>query len=341
MVLRKAFLYLLMLTGLLFLLLVYLSYHAAFRSNIKKSKTPFALYVDGDDSQDSVYTKLDTVLKHPEMFKNLCCVLGLEKIRTGHYILNDGTDNFTLFKRLRNGQQDPVSLTFNNVRDIYSLCGVLGAQLMADSSDFLMAYLDSATLNKLQTSQEQIMSFFIPNTYQVYWNVSPDKLLYRILDEHDLFWNKNSRKEKAAQKQLSLTQVYTLASIVEKETNLEDEKGLIAGVYLNRLKSGMKLQADPTVVFALGRTDVYRVLLEHLKIDSPFNTYLYDGLPPGPIWMPSISSIDSVLNCQEHSYIFFCAKPGYEGRHAFAETMHGHSQNAVIYRKWLNKENIR
>ncbi|MBK8955632.1 MAG: endolytic transglycosylase MltG [Saprospiraceae bacterium] len=321
--------------------MAYLAYYAAFKSNVKERPQGFTLYVYPDDSRDMVFHKLDTILEDPCSFIRLSKVLRIEKWKTGKYILKFGQDNLTILKKLRNGIQDPVHLTFNNVKDLYELSAVLGQQLMLDSADFVKAWSDSIYLAGLNLQYEKLLCRFVPNTYQVYWNWSPDKILTRIIEEHNSFWEKKDRIQKAKIKGLSPDEIYILASIVEKETNVEDEKGLIASVYLNRLKQGMKLQADPTVVYALGREDIYRVLLEHLKVESPYNTYLNEGLPPGPIFMPSISTIDSVLDSPPNDYLFFCAKPGYEGRHAFAETLRGHSQNAVAYRRWLDKQKIR
>lgn len=338
---KRAFYFLIVMTGILSILLVFLTYHAAFKTNVIKNRVPYSLYLDEDDNKDSLFAKLDTVLMHPDLFRKFCQVFSFDQVRTGRFIIGDGMDNFTLFKKLRNGQQDPVNVTFNNMRDIRGLCGALDVQLMLDSLSMLLMLQDSQWQQQMGIDSAQLLCLFIPNTYQIYWNISPQKLMERMMSEYQSFWSKNDRKAKADRKNLTPHQAYIVASIVEKETNLEDEKGLIAGVYLNRLKQGMKLQADPTVVYALGRYDVYRVLLEHLKVESPYNTYLVEGLPPGPIWMPSISTIDSVLDSPDHDYIFFCAKPGFEGRHAFSETMEGHSQNAYAYRKWLNQENIR
>jgi UPF0755 protein len=201
--------------------------------------------------------------------------------------------------------------------------------------------MDQEVLSELGYTPENIMSLFIPNTYQVYWNTSPQNLLKRLQVENDAFWAKKNRREKAKSLGLSTQEVYTLASIVEKESLVMDEKPIIAGVYLNRLKKGMLLQADPTVVFAVGDFSIQRVLNKHLAIDSPYNTYKNVGLPPGPICMPSISSIDGVLNAEKHNYIFFCAKPNSGGRHAFANTLAGHNRNAAIYRNWLQANQIR
>jgi UPF0755 protein len=181
---------------------------------------------------------------------------------------------------------------------------------------------------------------FIPNTYQFFWNTDPKDFLNRMKREHDKFWTKE-RLEKAKKIGLTPEEVFTLASIVEKETLAKEEKPVIASVYLNRLKRDMLLQADPTVVYAAKDFGIQRVLNKHLKIDSPYNTYKNKGLPPGPICMPDVGTIDSVLNAKDTDYLFFCAKPNGHGRHAFAKTNRQHVNNANRYRKWLNKNKIR
>ncbi|MBK9108013.1 MAG: endolytic transglycosylase MltG [Saprospiraceae bacterium] len=341
MLVKRAFYYLLGFTVICGSIMGFFVYYAAFKPNVKFKSEGFSLYIYPHDTKDSVFLKLDTMLLDPCSFIRLTKVLQIDYWKSGKYQLTRGMDNFAILKKLRNGNQTPINLTFNNAKDINELCGILGKQLMHDSTVLVEKWTNDKFLKDQQLRTENILCRFIPNTYQVYWNISPEKLYRKLSDEHEAFWLKNDRKAKAAQKNLSIDDVYILASIVEKETNVEDEKALIAGVYLNRLRSGMKLQADPTVVFSLRRDNVYRVLLEHLKIDSPFNTYLYEGLPPGPIYMPSISTIDSVLESPTNGYLFFCAKPGYEGRHVFAETLRAHSINATAYRRWLDKEKIK
>jgi UPF0755 protein len=188
--------------------------------------------------------------------------------------------------------------------------------------------------------EETLLSLFIPNTYETWWNLSARKLMERMEHEHDRFGNE---KRRAAAEALSMTpvEVYTLASIVESETQAQDERATIAGVYHNRLRQGIPLQADPTIRFAVGDMSIRRVLFRHLEIDSPYNTYRNAGLPPGPIAMPTIQSIDAVLFPEKHEYIFFCAKPGYDGRHLFARTHAAHAENARVYQAWLDEQGIR
>jgi UPF0755 protein len=181
---------------------------------------------------------------------------------------------------------------------------------------------------------------FIPNTYEMFWTTTPEKFVARMKKEYDGFWD-DERLKKLKKNNLDKTQAYIVASIVEKESNYDPERPTIAGVYLNRLKAGEKLQADPTVVFATGEFTLQRVLFSHLKIDSPYNTYMYSGLPPGPICMPSVSSLNAVINAEDHEYMFFCAKPDNSGIHAFAKDYDEHQKNASAFSAWLNSLNIK
>ena len=194
-------------------------------------------------------------------------------------------------------------------------------------------------MNKYGVNLSTVLTLFIPNTYQVYWNSSPESILSRFVSEKDKFYT-SAKKKKLKKLDLSADEVYTLASIVQKETLVNEEKPRVAGVYINRLKRGQLLQADPTVVFANQDFTIKRVLNRHLEIDSPYNTYKYAGLPPGPICMPDVSSIDAVLNYEKHKYLYFCASPDNSGKHQFARTLIEHNKNADRYRAYLNKLRI-
>lgn len=263
---------------------------------------------------------------------------GDANIKPGRYYIQPGINNYALIQKLRLGEQDAIDLIVNSAHTLEDLAGVIGKQLEVDSFTFLQ-YMRSEYLPQSDYTQQTILSMFIPNTYEVWWNVSPEKLVERMESEYARFWND---ERLAAAKKLSMTpvEIYTLASIVESETQAGDERPTIAGVYLNRLKMNMPLQADPTIRFAINDPGIRRVLHKHLEIDSPYNTYIHTGLPPGPIAMPTIHSIDAVLNPEQHDYIFFCAKPGYEGRHLFAKTHSAHLVNAREYQSWLNAQGI-
>ena len=262
-------------------------------------------------------------------------------IKDGKYLIKSGWSNRDLIGMLRVGKQMPINVTINNVRTFQELAGKLSAYFSVDSTSIVNYYISDTILSNLGLNKNTALTLFIPNTYQMYWNTKPKEIIERIKQENTRFWNENQRKEKAKALNLSREQVYTLASIVEKESNHKPERRRIAGVYLNRLKKSIPLQADPTVVFATGQYDLRRVLNVHLEMDSPYNTYKYTGLPPGPIYMPSVHSIDAVLNAEEHDYLYFCAKPGYNSEHLFAKTLRQHNINANSYRRWLSSEGIR
>jgi UPF0755 protein len=260
-------------------------------------------------------------------------------IKTGRYFIQAGLSNYEVIQKFRLGQQDAIDLVINSTPTIEDLAGLFGSQLEFDSLSYL-TYVRDTFIPESTYTEETILTLFIPNTYQVWWSVNPRKLVARMELEHQRFWD-TERIAKAKELQLIPSEVYTLASIVESETQALDERATIAGVYLNRIRSGIPLQADPTVRFALRDPTIRRILHRHLEIDSPYNTYIYAGLPPGPIAMPSIQSIDAVLNAESHDYIFFCARPGYDGRHLFAKTLSAHMANARVYQNWLNEQGIR
>ncbi len=320
---------------------VYLAYHIVFQDNVKSQLDYGELKIYPADNFANIGLKLNEILIDTCSFKQSAALFNLLQIKPGRYLIKKGMSNVEIINKLKSGTQDPIKLTINAVRDIYQLAAKLGSVLMYDSAAFVKQLTDSNQLKILGYNEYDVLSLFIPNTYEVYWSVSPDRFIKRMKTEHENFWSQKNRLDKAIKKGLTANQVYTIASIVDKETIIENEKSIIAGVYLNRIQKGMKLQADPTVVFALGQIGLKRVLLEHLKVESPYNTYLFEGLPPGPICMPELSTIDSVLNAGEHEFIFFCARPGYDGGHVFAETLEAHGQNARKYRLWLNQENIK
>jgi UPF0755 protein len=263
-----------------------------------------------------------------------------ELVKPGMYELPDKATNYQVIGILRSGRQTQLRLTFNNVRLKDDLAAKLAQNLDADEDEFREMFNDEAYLKKFGFTPATIMTMFIPNTYELYWNTTPEQLMERMKIEYDKFWNKD-RVAKAKKRGLTKKEVSILASIVEAEQNQHaDERPRIAGVYLNRLEKGMKLEADPTVVFAAGDFSIRRVLNKHTQTDSPYNTYKYKGLPPGPINLPSIPSIDAVLNSEDHNYIYFCAKEDFSGYHNFSENLAGHNANAQKYRKALTAAKI-
>ena len=264
-----------------------------------------------------------------------------DPMRAGRYEIKPGWTNIQLIRKLRNGKQAPVKVILTNERLIDDVVEKVAGFIEASASDLSALLKDTSYLKEIDHKPETLMSIFIPNTYELYWNTSAKDFMTRMLKENSNFWNKDNRLAKAKKWNLSPDEAYTLASIVERETQNNKEKPKMAGVYLNRLEKGILLQADPTAVFARKDFGVRRVLHYHTKFDNPYNTYMYKGLPPGPISMASINSIDAVLNAEEHDYIFFCAKGDGSGTHNFAKTNAAHEQNARIYRQNLRKRGKR
>ena len=264
-----------------------------------------------------------------------------DPMRSGRFKLEEGWTAIQLIRHLRGGKQSTINMVISNGRLLEDVAGKVSQFLEPDSSDFMAIFKDKSYLKEIGYSDETLMSLFIPNTYDVYWNSSPEGFMKRMLKEHKSFWEQKGRKKKANALNLTPAEVYTLASIVERETTQNKEKPRMAGVYLNRLEKGMLLQADPTSVFARKDFGARRVTDYHTKFDNPYNTYMYKGLPPGPISMASIASIDAVLNAEDHSYIYFCAKGDGTGFHNFAKTLAKHNQNAATYRANLKKRGLR
>lgn len=260
-------------------------------------------------------------------------------IKPGRYIIRNGMNNHELINLLRSGNQVPVKVIFNNIRDIYQLAGKVSTQIEADSTSLVSEMKNNPVLQSMGLTEETVSIIYIPDTYEFYWNTLAEGFVKRMHEEYLRFWN-SERENKATLLGMSIPEVITLASIVEKETNKNDEKELIAGVYVNRLERGWRLQADPTLIYALGDYTIKRVLNVHLDFDSPYNTYKYGGLPPGPICIPSISSIDAVLNNKNEGYLYFCAKDDLSGYHAFAKTNRQHNRNARKYQEALDKLRI-
>ena len=260
-------------------------------------------------------------------------------VKPGRYLLENGMSNNELVNLLRSGEQEPVMVTFNNVRFKEDLAGKVGKFIEADSMQIIYLLNNNDFVSKYGFTQSTFLTLFLPNTYEFWWNTSAEQFVERMAAEYKTFWTAE-RKQKAKNLGLSQSEVSILASIVQKETNKNDEKPTVAGVYLNRLKKGMLLQADPTLVYANRDFEARRVLNKHKAIDSPYNTYKYKGLPPGPICLPSISSIDAVLNAKSHNYLYFCAKADNSGYHSFASTYNEHLRNAREFQRELNRRKV-
>ncbi len=261
-----------------------------------------------------------------------------KKIKEGRYELKGGMSNLKLLNNLLKGRQKPARVTFNNIRTKELLCQRLSQQLMFDSLELHKLLSDNDFLKEYGLNSENSVTVFIPNTYEFFWNISATKFFERMYREYQAFWTA-TRMEKAYMLKLSPLEISTLASIVEEESNMESEKPTIAGLYINRLKTGMPLQADPTIKFALNDFNIKRVFFKHIEAtkNSPYNTYLKKGLPPGPIRIPTIKSIDAVLNYESHPYLFMCAKGNGGCGHDFTKTFNEHIKNANRYRKQMDK----
>jgi len=277
-------------------------------------------------------------------FSEVANLKKFNKPKAGRYLLEEGMSNNDIVNLLRSGNQTPLTLSFNNKHTLEKLSGYLATQLEVDSLSLYQSFTDSTFLAKNGFSEKSVLGMFIPNSYEVYWTTKAEKLRNRMLKEYKTFWNK-TRLAKANTLGITPNEVITLASIVQKETAKVTERPTVAGLYINRLKRGILLQSDPTVIYAIKEKMgedylVKRVLFKDLKIDSPYNTYRYMGLPPTLIGMPDISSIDAVLNYQKHNYIYMCASVEKHGYHAFATNLRDHNRNAKIYQSWLNKKGV-
>lgn len=262
-----------------------------------------------------------------------------ERIRPGRYVITKGTTMNDLVNKLRSGDQDPVNITFNNIRNLPQLAGRISRNIEADSLDVLALLRDPATAKRLGFNEATLISLFLPNTYEVWWTVTPEELIDRFAEEYKRFWNPD-RLAAASALGLSQSQVSTLASIVQAETGVFSDAPTIASVYLNRLRIGMPLQADPTLLFALGLDSAQRVLNAHKEVDSPYNTYKYKGLPPGPINLPEPRYIEAVLHPAETKYLYFCAREDLSGYSNFSTTYEQHLVNARRYQQALNQRRI-
>lgn len=260
--------------------------------------------------------------------------------RPGKYVIFPGEDIITIFRRLRNGHQDPVRLVLPGLRTMPDMAGFLARKLMMDSAQVARAFADTSFVQTYGYTPETLPALFVPNTYEVYWNVSLPDLLHRLQREHDIFWN-TDRLALCESIGLTPVEVATLASIVDEETAVDAEKPDVAGMYLNRMAISMPLQADPTVKFAVGDFTLRRIMKKHTEVDCPYNTYIYKGLPPGPIRVASIAGIDAVLHHTKHNYLYMCAKEDFSGTHNFASNFNEHLRNARNYQRALNEKGVK
>ncbi|MFM7217404.1 MAG: endolytic transglycosylase MltG [Bacteroidota bacterium] len=319
-----------------------IAYNRLYSPNVRVNENGYLFIPTGSDFEELVKQLVQQkVIADEATFRWTARQMKYDtSIKPGRYRLVAGMTNRSLVAMLRSGKQAPVKVVFNNVRTTKDLAEKVETQLELTASSLLNLLSDRDYLKEFGLTPENALVLFIPNTYEFYWNTSADKFIRRMKFEYDRFWSEN-RKKKAATAGLSPVQVSILAAIVQQESNQESEKPVIAGVYLNRLRKGWKLEADPTLVFASGDFNIRRVLNEHKAIDSPYNTYLYGGLPPGPICLPSPKSIDAVLGYARHNYMYFCAREDFSGYHNFAATYAQHLTNARKFQQAMNRRGIR
>ena len=301
------------------------------------------IYIPTGSDYEDVLRILDEnkVLKNKKSFDWIAKIKNYpHRIRSGKYRIDRKMSNNDLINRLRSGNQEAVDFTFNNIRTKEQFAKRVSEQLEMDASDLLDLLNDNDFLAAYQVNFQTALTIFIPNTYKVWWNTSAEDFVQKMYREYEKFWTAE-RKEKVAAISLTPTEVIILASIVEEENHRRDEQSRIAGVYINRLKMGMPLQADPTLKFAWNDFAITRVLNHHKEINSPYNTYKITGLPPGLIRIPSPSCVDEVLNYEKHNYLYMCAKEDFSGYHNFAATLSQHNANAAKYHNALNQLRIK
>lgn len=299
------------------------------------------IYVSSTGDYRALTYSLMPSLRHRAAFRAYARRIDLgETFKPGHYLLREGMSVIDVARMLKLGLQTPVRVVINNVRTPAQLAAKLARQLDADSASLARALTSQALAAELGFDSVTLFSMFIPDTYEFYWTVSPEELLRRMKREYESFWS-GKRDAKRRRSGLSRLEVMTLASIVYEETRKTDEMPRIAGVYVNRLRRGIPLQADPTVKYAMQDFGLRRILYRHLKYPSPYNTYVNKGLPPSPICMPGRNAIEAVLDFEQHDYIFFCARPTFDGYHNFARTLREHNANARAYSRELNRRKIK
>lgn len=320
-------------------------YKIVLSDNIKlpDNKQPGYLFIPTGATYADMLDSIESTgyIKNIQFFRWMALHKKLDAhVHPGRYEILDGMSNNDLINMLKSGRQKPLNVTFNNITFPPQLAGSISKQIEADSIAIIRLFNNEKYLASYGLTKETVPIIFIPNTYEFYWNTTADGFFKRMKVEYDKFWT-NERKLRAELLNLSPLEITIIASIVEKETNKNDEKERIAGVYLNRLKRGWKLQADPTTVYAVYRETgniLNRVLWVHTQLDNPYNTYVYSGLPPGPICFPSISSIDATLKPEKHQYMFFVASSDFSGYHRFSTNYNQHQRYVREYQLALRQQ---
>lgn len=316
-------------------------YQTIFGENVLKDG---AVFINSNSTMETLKKELASFIPDENDFNWVAEKKKFTKPKAGKYLLKKGMSLNDVINLLRSGNQVPVTVSFNNQDTLEKLAGRISQQIEADSTAIIKAMLDGDFLNKNGFTKASALAMYIPNSYQIYWNTSAEGFRNKMKNEFAKFWNRD-RVNKAKKLGLNRDEVLTLASIVQKETAQISERPTVAGLYLNRLKKGWPLQADPAIIYALKQKNgqdfvVKRVLYKDLEIKSPYNTYLNRGLPPTLIGMPDISSIDAVLNYKKHNYFYMCVNVDKIGYHAFASSLSEHNKNARKYQRWLNKQGI-
>lgn len=314
----------------------------------KFNNTSRYVYIRNNPSpQQQIMYQLDTgnVIRSTSVFNFLANRTNTwQHVKPGRFEIKKGESIFSFVRRLRNNRQSPVRLTLKKIRVAQELARIIGQNFSTDSITAFNFLSNNDSLSAFGIDTNTLMTIIIPDTYFLNWNTSLKNILFRLQDEQEKFWQKNNREQKAAALNLTAKQVYTLASVVEEETNRNDEKGNIASVYMNRLQQGMPLAADPTIKFALKDFGLKRIYYGNLSTTSPYNTYKYKGLPPGPICTPQVATIDAVLNAPRTDYLFFVAKSDFSGYHQFTNNFAEHEKYAKLYQQalnaWLKKDSL-
>jgi UPF0755 protein len=324
------------------LLVIYIVYRKISGMKLDSDTTGKELFIPTGASYEKAFKLIDSVaqLKNPELFNWLAEKKKYTtRVRAGHYIIGENMTYPELIDMLRAGRQRPVNVTFNNIRTLNQLAGKVSQKIEADSAEISDFLSDESNYSSDGFKKETVIAVFIPNTYQFLWNTDARGFYQRMLKEYKSFWTKE-RIERAAEEKLNPVEVSILASIVDDEVAKADEKPRIAGVYLNRLRIGMPLQSCPTIRFALNDFTITRVLKKYLVVESPYNTYKYKGLPPGPVGCPSVEGIEAVLNAEHHDYLYFAAKADFSGTHNYSRTLAEHNRYAAEYQRELNRRRI-
>ncbi|QLE00273.1 endolytic transglycosylase MltG [Galbibacter sp. BG1] len=345
MYIRKILVAIALIGAVLGFIFVYYVYNAVFAPNTAFQNEEAYVFIPTDASFKEVSEQLNPLLDDKATFAKVAERKGyVNNIKAGRYAIKKGMNNNEIINSLRS-RNLPIDISFNNQETLSKLAGRIAAQIEADSSSLLNSFTDEAFLKNSKFNKETALAMYIPNSYEFFWNTSADGFRDRMLKEYSRFWNE-TRLKRAEAIGLKPIEVIILASIVHKETAMVDERPRVAGVYMNRLKKNMLLQADPTVIFAIRKESgdwdkiIKRVLYKDLELDSPYNTYKYAGLPIGPIAMPDISAIDAVLNYEKNDYYYFVADVKNFGYHKFAKTLSQHNVNKQEYVKWLNSQAI-